>query len=137
MSPDWEKIIAQAAERTRTDTAAAQNAATASNSPSERGLHNIGGLYRKPLNPPYTPPAGPHTRKEAFRAAFDFMERHALSTSAPVPCSLDYWNRVHQDMVQASRVWQGNSFAEDLFVAVFCELEREYTEASQPEEQNS
>lgn len=72
----------------------------------------------------------PYTQRAAFRAAFDFMERHL-----PTPARLQggparYWQEVGDDLEQTRQPWRGNELAEDLFVAVYDELERTYNKAA-------
>lgn len=141
LSPDWEKIIAQAAERTRTDTTAAQNAATGSNSPCERVLQ-YGSIktpmYQKPSPQPHIEAQGARARKEAFRAAFDFMERNIRRAEAQrlqscrksSPEDEDaFWVDVLRDAEQTASTVNGSDLGAALMAAAWEEIEREYTAA--------
>lgn len=141
MSPDWEKIIAQAAERTRADAAAAQDAATTSNSPCERVLQ-YGSIrtpmHQKPLPQPHTEAQGARARKEAFRAAFDFMERNIRRAEAQRLQSCRkgstedgdaFWADVLRDADQTASAFNGSDLGAALMAAAWEEIEREYTAA--------
>lgn len=73
-----------------------------------------------PDPPRGSPPAPPMQKyKRAFRAAFDFLERHT-----PPQHSADYWTQTTQDAAAITAQRPGDHFLQGLIMAALEELER-------------
>ena len=69
------------------------------------------------------------TYKKLFRIAYDFMNRWQ-----PCPENAEAWEAAAENIMEASEAGGNHPFLNDMLIAVYAELERQYKNPEKPNE---